>query len=432
MIKENADKILKKAPTEPGVYFFWDKNTIIYAGKATNLKSRLRSYFNAGNSDSRKVTMVERATRLTWQTAISPIEALIIEAKLIKQHKPYYNVSLRDDKQYFYVGFTEETCPRIFLIHQPAKTNNKIEMEYIGPFTDGAALKRTLKLLRKIFPYRTHKNMPKNCLWYTLGLCPISEKPTSEEIKNCQNNIEAIKRILQGEIKRLVKNLKKEMLGYAKLENFEKAVKLRDQINGLENIYAHKKIIGDQTHEHKNSPLNGLPESLLEYLPKKDVSEWLIEGYDISNIQGGSATGSLISFMGKKPIKALYKKFRIKTVEGANDVAMHKEVMGRRLTHYKEWPLPDIFLIDGGRPQVNAVNNTLLEWQKLYDIPFKKMPIIIGLAKRQEELYITTEKKPYALSHNNPILLMFMHARDESHRFAKSYHHKLRSKTESA
>ena len=127
MIKENADKILKKAPTEPGVYFFWDKNTIIYVGKATNLKSRLRSYFNTGNSDSRKVTLVERATRLTWQTTISPIEALIIEAKLIKQHKPYYNVSLRDDKQYFYVGFTEETCPRIFLTHQPAKTNNKIE-----------------------------------------------------------------------------------------------------------------------------------------------------------------------------------------------------------------------------------------------------------------------------------------------------------------
>ncbi len=428
MTKDKADEILKKAPTESGVYFFWDKNTIIYVGKASNLKSRLRSYFNDSNSDSRKSTMVERANRITWQTTVSSIEALVIEAKLIKQHKPYYNVSLRDDKQYFYVGFTKETYPRIFLTHQPTKLDHKIDAEYIGPFTDGAALKSTLKLLRKIFPYRTHKDMPKNCLWYTLGLCPISGNPTEEEIKNCQNNIKAIKEVLRGDIKHLVKNLKTQLKNYAKKENFERAATLRDQVVGLENIYAHKQIVSNQNQEYKKSFLNGLPESFIKYLPKKDMSEWRIEGYDISNIQGNDATGSLVSFLGKKPIKALYKKFRIKTVEGANDVAMHKEVMGRRLAHHKDWPLPDIFLIDGGRPQVNAVNNTLLEWQKLYTIPFKRMPLIIGLAKRQEELYLTTEKKPYALSHNHPLLLMFMHVRDESHRFAQSYHHKLRDK----
>ena len=180
--------------------------------------------------------------------------------------------------------------------------------------------------------------------------------------------------------------------------------------------------------QYKKSILGGIPESLLKYLPKKDVNEWLIEGYDISNIQGSEATGSLVTFLGNKPIKSLYKKFRIKTVEGANDVAMLKEVIARRMGHCNDWPLPDILLIDGGRPQINFVNRTLFECQKLFNIRTTRLPLVIGLAKRNEELYLVTEKKPYDLPKSHPFLLMFMRVRDEAHRFAKAYHGKLRKK----
>ncbi|OHA49759.1 MAG: hypothetical protein A3B75_02050 [Candidatus Terrybacteria bacterium RIFCSPHIGHO2_02_FULL_43_14] len=439
-----APKKINKTPTTSGVYFFWQKNKIIYVGKAANLKSRLSSYFNKSNIDSRKTSMIQIANKITWRRTSSSIEALVLESLLIKKHKPQFNVALRDDKQYFYVGFTKEECPRVFLTHQPQNPNSKFpgragqiqnSIEYIGPFTEGHTIKSTLKMLRHIFPYCTHKGLPKNCLWYALGLCPLSANSTSEEAAACRKNIEAIRDILRGNNKNLVRRLEKEMTKLAKEENFEGATKLRDQMTALKNIYAHQNVLNQEQYVNfKQHSLYDLPEGLLKYLPRKDPREWRIEGYDISNIQGQEATGSLVSFAGSKPLKNLYKKFRIKTVKGANDVAMMREIIGRRLNHYKEWPLPDIFLIDGGRPQINAVNNALFEWSHFASTDIEaprgkqKLPIIIGLAKRNEELYLTTVKKPYALNKNNSVLLMFMCVRDESHRFAKSYHSKLHKK----
>jgi len=426
MTNEKAKKLLTKTPKSPGIYFFWEGPTITYVGKATVLRNRLLSYFSGKERDPRKRTMTERSTRITWKIFSSPIEALVAEASYIKKYHPHYNVTLRDDKHYFYVGFTNQDCPRLFLTHQPYKTGNTT---YVGPFTEGRPLKETLKFLRRVFPYCTHRNIPKNCLWYTLGLCPLSSKPTAEEIRTGRENTKALQAILSGKRKGLLIKLRKDMQQASRTEEYERAALIRDRITALQNIFEHAPVLFREEYapKDKNAVLREIPEGLATHFPKKHVSEWRIEGYDISNIQGHEATGSLVSFLGNKPNKKNYKRFRIKTVEGANDVAMMKEVLGRRLMHQDDWPLPDIFLIDGGRPQVNAANNTVLEWEKLTG-ETKKAPLIIGLAKRNEELYLTMEKKPYQLSKSHQILLMFMRVRDEAHRFAKAYHSKLHTK----
>jgi excinuclease ABC subunit C len=464
------------APNRPGVYTFRDRDgRILYIGKAANLRARLRSYFvESADLSPAKQTLLREASRVSWQETENDIAALILEAQLIKKQRPKYNVLLRDDKNYFFVGFTKETFPRIFLTHQPKTrtsfsqrplrethgvrgktTTNPPDVEFIGPFTDGRAIKRTLRLLRRLFPYATHKGFPNRCLEYDLGLCPIP--PGDPETWNMEHetftrlyrrNIRAIQEVLTGKRQTLLKRLEREMQAAARQGDFELAAVRRDEIRGLERIFAHRTVIAAASH---TLTWADIPEPIRRSL-KSDTALLRIEGYDIANLAGGrAATGSLVTFRCTslngshaspsrrsflcEPERSGYRHFRIKTVRGANDVAMIREVLNRRILH-DEWPMPNLILIDGGKPQLNAAREVLeahfpsqKEARKRRPNRSSSMPFVLALAKRQEEIYLPGRTMPLRLPKDHLFLNLLMHLRDEAHRFARRYHHHLRSLT---
>lgn len=373
--------------------------------------------------------MLSEATKLDWIETESEIEALIKEAELIKKYRPKYNYLMRDDKSYFFVGVTREKFPRIFITHQP---KNLQTANFIGPFTNGGALKSTLRLLRKVFPYCTcrkpHKRLCLNTeIGRCLGCCCLKQNVATNKrsLVSCnlryRGNIRGLTLILCGKKQNLLADFKKQMREAARREDFEKAAKLRDQVAGVENVFAHRWVLENKLHgwyldwrkvEENIQKLLGI---------NKKISR--VEGYDISNISGKEATGSMVVFINGRPVKSEYRKFKIKTVHQINDVGMLREVVQRRLKH-AEWSYPDLMLIDGGRPQLNAVI-TALKFS-VFSFQFSK-PFVTALAKREEELYTENRAQPIKLSTlPSETAFFFQRIRDEAHRFAKKYHHKLR------
>ena len=459
-------KVLKNAPKTAGVYLFKKVGLPLYVGKAANLKKRLASYFRK-NASEKILRLVQEATKLEWIETESEIEALLKEAELIKKYRPKYNILMRDDKNYFYVGITrlrprfvkatpgeqgsggqaKEEFPRIFVTHQPAglqTINHKLQTQHIGPFTSGSALKETLRLLRRIFPYCTcAKPHKRQCLNSQIGRCfgycclqRNQQHPYKLEYvgmltdakQEYVRNIQSVVRILQGKQTKIATELKREMRIATVQQDFERAAKLRDQIAGLENVFSHRQFLevrlprGSRTS--KTTRWYKIKQVLQSILGEKNkISR--VEGYDISNISGTEATGSMAVFIDGRPAKSEYRKFKIKTVRGANDVAMLKEVIGRRLRH-GEWSYPDVLLIDGGKPQLSAARAIL----RKSDFPREvRLPKVAALAKKEEELYTEKKEQPIRLSAlPRETALFLQRVRDESHRFAKKYHHKLREK----
>jgi len=420
----------KTAPHTAGVYIFRRGKTPVYIGKAADLKKRLASYFRA-HAAPKVRALREEAGSLEWLELGSEIEALIKEAELIKRHLPKYNVLMRDDKNYFYAAVTREKFPKIIITHQPLRLRQAgLRNRTIGPFTSGLALISTLKLLRKILPYCTCKELHKRpCLnaqiGRCLGFCCLRGAVSQEAHPLYRHNIKTIIAILSGKKKCMLSWLKRSMREASKNQRYETAARLRDQIAGLENIFSHEHVLESRI---KNYESRGRKWSKIEQTIKNlfgtDTPISRVEGYDISNISGTSATGSMVVLINGFPAKSKYKKFKIKTVHQSSDVDMHKEVMRRRLMH-KEWGMPDLILIDGGKPQrsaaIAALRESGIENQGLGSIK------IAALAKREEELYIEGKEKSVRLdSLSQDAMLFFQHVRDESHRFAKKYHHKLR------
>jgi excinuclease ABC subunit C len=441
----SRDKI-SKLPKSSGVYVFKKDRKFLYIGKASNLKERVKNHFS--QPAYRGGLFINQVSKVGFIKTDSEIEALILEANLIKKYQPKYNVIWRDDKNYFYVGITKEEFPRIFMTHQPKLKSKKIPssppsfslrensvINYIGPFVDGTSLKQTLKVLRKVFPYRTCKTLPKHpCLWYQLGRCPAPcliklEIPGfKEKIKaEIQRNAKNLMKILQGKKNQALKNLKKEMKKASNSEDYEKAAKIRDQIRALEKVLAHAKIFEIEALQKKDWPqIQKILQKVLKtkktttHPPPspKEAPISRIEAYDISNIQGQEATGSLVTFVRGLPDKNFYRKFKIKIAGKPNDIAMIKEVLKRRLKHL-EWGLPDLILIDGGRAQLNAVCQCLT--------PEVKQIKVTALAKGKNKLFIEGRKRPILLKTlPKEIFNLILELRDEAHRFAISYHRKLR------
>lgn len=428
----------KTISTKPGVYTFHKGKMPIYIGKAANLKKRLVSYFKKEVSEKVRQLRHE-ATSLDWIETSSEVEALIKEAELIKNHTPKFNVLMRDDKNYFYVVITNEDFPRIFLTHQPwersknqearikrRNLNSKfliLNSSYVGPFTSGSALKATLRLLRGLFPYCTCKELHKRpCLNAEIGRCPgFCCLKVNRELKKTQRaeylkNINTIVGILSGRRKKILSELTKTMRQAAKSEDFEQATKLRNQMLGLENIFSHAMLV-NRALLHRPLHWEKIQQNLQIVLGTKITRA---EGYDISHISGTEATGSMVVFINGRPAKAEYRMFGIKTIHQPNDVAMHQEVMRRRLRHH-EWPYPELILIDGGRAQLTAGL-----WVVRREFPRLRIKIA-ALAKREEELYTENRDRPIPLKTLPPDTALFLqHIRDESHRFAKKYHHKRR------
>ncbi|MDP2926926.1 MAG: GIY-YIG nuclease family protein [bacterium] len=383
-------------PLGPGVYRFDDKKSRpLYIGKALNLRERVKSHFQQRNW--RDGFFIGQVKRVGSKSTASEIEALILEASLIKKYQPKYNVVWKDDKNYFFVGLTREKLPRVLLTHQ-----TKPEVDYLGPFVDSRALKITLRLLRQVFPHYAKKTHPKNlCPDCHLGLCP-GPNPNSKEYRR---NIKNLKTILRGKGAKLLKNLKKEMMAAAKIQNFEKAARERDQIRALEKIFAHRQN------------LSGSEELQRILKMKKPILR--LEAYDISNLQGQQATGSMVVFTKGLPDRNQYRKFKIKTSGKPNDVAMIKEILQRRFNH-PEWQYPDLILIDGGKAQLNAA---------IFVLNQRLSISVLALAKRHNELFLENRKKPLLLkSLPRPVFNLILQLRDEAHRFARRYHFYLRRK----
>jgi len=412
---------LKKVPRSPGVYFFKDiKGKVIYVGKASVLKNRVSQYFQKNAKHSLKTKkLVENISDLDILICDSEIDALIQEAYFIKKHNPKYNVLLRDDKNYFFVGITKEDFPRIFITHQPLQTTTyKLQPKYIGPFTEGFALKETLKLLRKTFPYRHCVKLPKRaCLQYHLGRClaPCVNKNTKTAVRK---NVRYIEKILKGEKQTLLKKLESEMKKYAKEEKFEKAQELKRQIDNIKKIFEHRYSLQDFKNIKRTLIDWSRAEKFLQELlgTKNKISR--TECFDISNISGKQAVGSMVVFTDGLPDKKEYRKFKIKfSGDEPNDPKMMQEVLARRLAR-KDWPKADLVILDGGITQLNAV-------KKIAD----KDQLLVSLAKKNEEVYIPEKPIPFP-TENMPedLKFFFQQIRDEAHRFAITFHKKLRAK----
>ena len=432
----DKDKISQLSKT-PGVYAFKKDARLLYIGKATNIQERVKNHFQRSNY--RNNFFINQVSKIGFIKTNSEIEALILEANLIKKHQPKYNVVWQDDKNFFFVGITREDFPQFFWTHQPKSILNfKFQISnFIGPFVDGKALKQTLKVLRKVFPFRSCKILPKRaCLWYHLGRCSapcllrskILEVPEIKEKlkREAQRNANSVFEIIKGKKSKVLRNLKAEMKNLSKAQDFEKAAKIRDQISALEKVLAHAKIfdwLGEEyllTRSWPNYQVwKDVEEKLRKVLKtKKEISR--IEAYDVSNIQGQLATGAMVTFTNGFPDKNFYRRFKIKISGRPNDIAMIKEILTRRFKHL-EWPLPDLILIDGGKAQLNTAHQCL-------NSEFKQIKIL-ALAKKENKLFIENQKNPILLK-NLPreVFNLILQLRDEAHRFAITYHKKLREK----
>ncbi|HOK56430.1 MAG TPA: excinuclease ABC subunit UvrC [bacterium] len=410
---------LKTLPDSPGVYLMKDKEgNVIYVGKASSLLKRVRSYFSPSGNNTKILALAEKIYDFEVIPVISEAEGLILENQLIKKYKPKYNTNLKDDKSYPLLKITKEEFPSVQIVREK-KTDKAI---YFGPFTNKKLLKETVRFLRKFYPVRNcKKNVStgkvKLCIQYHIGRCsgPCENKIKKEEY---QKLVEGIIAFFEGKYKEFEKKLKKWMLEEIKKLNFEEADKIKKRLFLL-NEMAEKFPVREEEELYRYSEENILF-NLSKILKLSKIPN-LIEGYDISNISGDFAVGSKVSFIAGIPYKDGYRRYKIKTVEGIDDYKMLEEVLIRRFdTEEEKKQIPDLILVDGGKGQLGVAVSVL----KRYNL---KIPVI-SLAKREEKIFVEWSEEGIILPISSPELQLLQRIRDEAHRFAISYHRKIRSK----
>jgi len=433
-------------PIAPGSYQFYNATgKIVYIGKAANLASRVLSYWQKSASlTSAKYSMLKRIVRIKWIETESEIEALLLEANLVKKYQPDYNVLLRDDKRFAYIKISlDDEIPGVFITRIIDKSG-----KYFGPFTSALAVRETLRVLRKIFPYCLERKIKERpCFYYQLGRClGICAGKISRE-DYVRQVIRPLVMFLEGKKGRIIKNYelrirnlekvnkKLDSEGATYLENQKEIGELKYQLANMKQVLEGAKVIG-VADKYANDVVElakilGLPK-----IPER------IEGYDIANIFGKEAAGSMVVFSGGESNKNEYRKFKIKIGQGqANDIGMLKEVLERRFKHtspqpspYKgeggNWPLPDLIVIDGGKAQLNAAVRILKK--RRLEIPLVAISKGLGLRSSvaPDKLFFPGETKPLELPLASPALHLIKRVRDEAHRFAIGYHRKLRSRAE--
>ena len=539
---------LKCLPESPGCYLYYDEtDTVIYVGKAKNLKKRIKSYFRKTVDRLKTQILVSHIERLEYILTDSEAEALILESQLIKKHKPKYNILLKDDKKYPYFLITDEEYPRITVVRK--KNINPDKGRYFGPYTDARAMYSTLDFLKKIFPLKqckTPKFRNRPCIYYDIGRCmaPCQNKISSDEYKNIIAQAELF---LKGKQSELLKKLMEQIQKYSDTEQFEKAARLRDSYYDLQKTLERQKVVTENTKlnedvlyflyengifiavvmniregrlidkkqfaypntfdeditllietflkDYYSSIQQDFPDKIisshLEVLDKKTYEEWLnilsgknvkitygktqkgiellnlaeknaqnlmdttkieetnklkdnfnevgsyiveklglsnfpyrMECYDISHIQGTNTVASMVVFVNGVSKKSEYRKFKVNSTEGKpDDFLSMKEVLTRRFNNLgkKGWDKPDLIIIDGGKGQLSSVMQ-IVQGMGITGIDF------VSLAKREEEIFKPHKSKPVVFPKNSNALFLFQRIRDEAHRFAITYHRKLRSK----
>jgi excinuclease ABC subunit C len=546
----NTKETLSSIPTRPGVYLMkGEADEVLYVGKAVNLHNRVRSYFHASAVHTPKVQrLAESTTDLDFFVTDSELEALILECNLIKKHRPRYNVRLKDDKRYPYIKITwQEDYPRVQIVRRMQRDGAR----YFGPYASSSAMRQTLDLLRRIFPYLTCKRKitgtdDRACLYYHIKRClgPCIGAVSKEEYRDMMSQVCLF---LQGKGGEIVDSLRQRMESAAERMEFERAASLRDQLSAVEQVVEQQRVVsaspvdqdaiafarqdsevcaqvffvrggklvgheyflmegGDgvdaeeilasflkQFYDHAalvppeillpvgvedgetiarwltdkrggkvslRVPRRGQKRRLLEMVEENaretlghlmakeraekdkslaaladlqdrlglDAPPMRIEAYDISNIQGVAATGSMVVFVEGMPAKSEYRRFKIRAIQRPDDYAMIEEMLRRRFARARvtdatasgSWAqLPELIVVDGGKGQLNTALEVLSAYE-LDDVP------AVGLAKAREEVFKPEQSEPIALPLDSPGLQLLQRVRDEAHRFAISYHQGLR------
>jgi excinuclease ABC subunit C len=403
---------IRALPLTSGVYLFKNaKGEIIYVGKAVSLRRRVESYFRSNQQSLKTDLLVENISEIDFLGTHSEAEALLMEASLIKEHQPKYNIELKDGKTYPYIQITKEEFPLVSVVRLNMRKNKHIKADFYGPYVNPALIREALTIIRKIFPFRSCDNLPdKPCLDYHIGLCAAPCVGNISKVDYARN-IRHVRLILEGKRDALYRDLQQEMEERAYEKDFEGAAKVRDQIRAIGALYSGTKDINYFKEAEQLQRALGL-----EHTPNR------IECFDISNIMGNHSAGSMVSFANGKPDKSNYRRFKIKTVKGIDDFQSIAEVVRRRYSRLKNegLPYPDLIMIDGGKGQLAAAVAALKELQ--IEIP------IISLAKREEEVFLPSKRMPIILSKDSLGLKLLQRVRDEAHRFAVKYHTHLRDK----
>ncbi len=416
------EKILS-AGESPGVYLMRDAAGVVqYVGKAKNLKKRLLSYLHT-DLPRKTAALMQKVAGVELRLCASEDLALLLEASLIRQLKPRYNVSLRDDKSFPCVKISGEDFPAVYI----TRKKDDLGARHIGPYTNAKLLKNALKIIRSSgFAYRSCKRMPKrSCVYHKINLCPAC-CIGKISVKEYARNIDNIILILNGKTDLLIRNLTSSMQDRSQAMDFEAAARLRDQITVLSESLGVSGPRGVNRKKESEDLKNKLG---LSKLPIR------IEGFDVSNISGNQAVGSMVSFYNGAPDKNNYRRFRIKTICGIDDYKMLAEVVRRRYSRIlkEKGVLPDLLLIDGGKGQLQAAVKQL-EYLHL------KLPVVSiakprkitpaeGLRGRKDEhIYSSCKSHHLKFLEDTPAINLIRRVRDEAHRFALAYHHLLRKK----
>lgn len=427
---EYAAAKVREFPQGPGVYLMKDNaGRVIYVGKARNLRSRAGSYFSkTAAEDRRTMELVREIADVDFLATDSEVDALLTEARLIKDVQPKHNVELKDDKSFPYLEiYTREDFPRVEFTREPKDRGTRL----YGPFAGAGSLRGAIQVLQKIFKFRTCSldiqdgdekwRWFRPCLLASINQCtaPCNLRISKEEYRR---DIARLRMFLEGNKKKLLGDMRKEMAEAASALEYEKAARLRDEIRMLETLDERGEL---ETHVQPEvfyidpkKGLNGLKRVLkLSELPRT------IEGVDIAHLGGGETVASLVQFIDGLPFKPGYKRFRIRQAAGGDDYAAIREVVARRFRRLadEEQVFPDLLLIDGGKGQLHAAVAALR------DLGIEP-PVLISLAKREEEIYLPEADEPLRLSRHAYALRLLQYVRDEAHRFAQHYHHILRRK----
>lgn len=455
---------LKDIPHGPGVYLYRDfAGSVIYVGKAVDLAKRVRQYFARDDAVGLKTRhLVSRISDIETITTANEFDALLLEANLIREYMPRYNVIAKDDKSPLYVAISiGEELPRIYFSRKPkltAKENgskttiasllkNETQFNnaaikqngkviYFGPFQSSKVTRQLMRTLRRIVPYCTQKQRNgKPCFYTHLGLCnpcpsAIAGLPQGDKrkvmVREYRKHMFRIRDILTGKATDVLEELRREMEMRSKAEDFENAAKIRNQIEVLTTLLTRRydPVLYTQNDLKLASAVDEeilqLINVLSRYYPNLDSLN-RIECFDISNLTGLQATGSMVVLTRGLIDTSEYRRFKIRRTAGPNDTAMMREVLTRRFTR-DDWPVPDLIIVDGGKGQVTSARVVMKETGKEYPV--------IGLAKREEEIIVPFHEgyEVIRLPFTSGALHLLQRIRDEAHRFAITYHRKLRGK----
>jgi excinuclease ABC subunit C len=417
-------------PTTPGLYLMKDaQGRVIYVGKAKNLRARAGSYFQKTAADDKRICdWVGEIADVDFLAADSEVDALLLEARLIKDIQPKHNQDLKDDKSFPYLQITTgDDFPRVNFTREPLERGVKL----YGPFPRAKSLRGAIQVLQKIFKFRTCSldieegddrwRWFRPCLLHSIDQCtaPCNLRIDKESYRK---DIRRLRLFLDGKKDVVLAEMEAEMKEASKALQFEKAARLRDELKALTNINLRgdldKHAQPEVFYVDPRKGLKGLKKVLgLESIPRT------IDCVDIAHLGGTETVGSLVTFIDGLPFKPGYRRYKIKSVTGVDDYASIREVVSRRVQGLRERdePFPDIFMIDGGKGQLNAA---LSVFETLKIAP----PTLISLAKQNEEIYVPGRSDPIVLKRTSFSLRLLQYARDEAHRFAQHYHHMLRKK----